>query len=528
MPARWLDRGLRGQTSSRMNDRQERDMQNRGDMRNLARVVLTTWVVVASACIPETPPESSSSSGGIPVTESSSRGIARSSSMGVIHLSSTGPSSSGVSAANSSTSATLESSSASGTVGTSSATSDASGPDPASSGMVDSSGQDPLSSSSDGASSGVITDSSSGTLLSSSSSGAGVDLLSADPATIDFGVLPVNGTAMRDIRVRNISGVEQRLGTVVVDASAPGGLTITPGLDGALLAADQEVLFTATWTQLGADQIATIRIPVENANGYQLSIFLYGAQDHAPPNCTCTPATLNPFPLETPTLRAQCTDPYQEIVGYRWDVEQRPNGSTSVPTAPNATTTQFFVDLAGDYLLRLSALQARGDPVASCTVAMHSVPPQHLHIQLVWDTDRSDVDLHLLGPQGGNYFSTMDPRSDCYYSHKRAAWGDPTQDDDATLDIDDVNGRGPENINIIAPKNGTYTLGVHYYCNHSITTPTTATVRIFCNGVLRRELQRAFTTAKQFWDVATIDWDSCAITENTAPNRLYPYGDCAP
>jgi hypothetical protein len=337
--------------------------------------------------------------------------------------------------------------------------------------------------------------------------------------------MPQGGTATRVVRVTNIGGEMVRLGVVSVETNPPAGATTAPSIDNMVLGEGGETTFTVHWTQQGVDQLGAIRIPVQGSDGYQLVITIMGAMESGPPNCTC-PGPQETVPLATLSLTATCNDPEAAITGYRWSVDQRPSGSTALPSPDNALTTSFFVDLAGDYVLRMTALQLRGDPLTSCTTPIHAVPPQDLHVQLVWDTDSSDVDLHLLGPSGGTYFDSTNP-GDCYYAHRRAQWGGPGTDDDATLDIDDTNGYGPENINVISPQAGTYTVGVHYYCPHGVTGATNATVRVFCNGALRRELQRAFTAHKQFWDVATVTWPGCTVTDGPSALRTVTQG-CSP
>lgn len=238
--------------------------------------------------------------------------------------------------------------------------------------------------------------------------------------------------------------------------------------------------------------------------------------------CGC-PAPIESVPLATVSPTASCSDPDGTIASYRWTVDSRPAGSTALPSPADQLGTSFFLDLAGEYVLRFQALSSGGDPVASCTVPIRVVPPEDLHVQLVWNTDFSDVDMHLLGPGGGTYFSSLD----CYFGNRQAAWSGPGTDDDATLDIDDTNGFGPENINIIQPADGTYSLGVHYYCAHGAPPPTRATIRVYCNGQLARELQRDFDLSQQFWDVATIGWPGCTVTENPAPLRSVSHG-CSP
>jgi uncharacterized protein YfaP (DUF2135 family) len=66
---------------------------------------------------------------------------------------------------------------------------------------------------------------------------------------------------------------------------------------------------------------------------------------------------------------------------------------------------------------------------------------------MTWDTDGTDVDLHLVGPDG----------VDCYFGRKTTSWG-------GFLDIDDIDGRGPEHITIpVLKQSGVYELYIHYY-----------------------------------------------------------------
>ena len=74
-------------------------------------------------------------------------------------------------------------------------------------------------------------------------------------------------------------------------------------------------------------------------------------------------------------------------------------------------------------------------------------PRMVLYTAMRWDTDDTDVDLHLIGPNN----------EDCYYAQMQTSWG-------GFLDVDNVRGRGPEHITIPELKlEGTYRLLVHYY-----------------------------------------------------------------
>jgi uncharacterized protein YfaP (DUF2135 family) len=73
-----------------------------------------------------------------------------------------------------------------------------------------------------------------------------------------------------------------------------------------------------------------------------------------------------------------------------------------------------------------------------------------LYTSMQWNTNGTDVDLHLVGPNG----------VDCYYNNKKPSWG-------GILDIDDTNGFGPEHITIpVLKQTGTYKLYAHYYATN--------------------------------------------------------------
>lgn len=96
--------------------------------------------------------------------------------------------------------------------------------------------------------------------------------------------------------------------------------------------------------------------------------------------------------------------------------------------------------------------------------------PFALFTELRWNTDDSDVDLHLLPPN--STINDLWTDIDCYFLHKNPLWG-------AFLDIDDVNGWGPEHITI--PNyilSGEYTLYIHYYDNHGAVGPTNAFISV--------------------------------------------------
>ena len=67
----------------------------------------------------------------------------------------------------------------------------------------------------------------------------------------------------------------------------------------------------------------------------------------------------------------------------------------------------------------------------------------------------SDVDFHLLPP--GAHIDDLWTGADCFFNNQRTEWG-------GELDVDDVDGWGPEHITVESVSiPGTYRLFVHYY-----------------------------------------------------------------
>ncbi len=93
------------------------------------------------------------------------------------------------------------------------------------------------------------------------------------------------------------------------------------------------------------------------------------------------------------------------------------------------------------------------------------------------------MDLHLLAPGG-------EPRSDldCHYQNCLGGsldWGViGNRDDDPKLDLDDIPGVGPENINIKTPAPGTYTVFVHDYPYTTYEPSNAVTVKVHIGGAL--------------------------------------------
>jgi hypothetical protein len=133
-----------------------------------------------------------------------------------------------------------------------------------------------------------------------------------------------------------------------------------------------------------------------------------------------------------------------------------------------------------------------------------TIEPTSLVVTLWWDTNLTDIDLHVAEVEDGTVVNH------CYYLNMGAG--------DMVLDYDDVNGYGPEHItvdNVTGTK--TYEIRVYYYEDHNYvgaTTPTTAYVTAAVNGeteisdsstMSSDSTDSSWTTGSHVWEVGELE-----------------------
>lgn len=243
-------------------------------------------------------------------------------------------------------------------------------------------------------------------------------------------------------------------------------------------------------------------------------------------------------PLDDVELTAEASTPSTpdgNIASYQWEIVDRPSGSGITFTNATGPTTKFQfsggvagIDLAGRYKMRLNVVDDLGTAsVNDCAIEFDAIPSDTILAQLSWDTSEGDMDLHMIkiDDQGrfcatGQGSSTPGPTSttcdnedfpyDCNFATCKATnnqqpdWdgnADST-DGDPSLDIDDLSGFGPENINIDVAVPGKYLIAVNHFSGPAVVGNT---LRIFLFGQLHAEFFREITDG-EWWDVAIIHW----------------------
>ncbi len=220
------------------------------------------------------------------------------------------------------------------------------------------------------------------------------------------------------------------------------------------------------------------------------------------------------------------------ITKYKWYVKQ-PAGSNQALT-PNASfiSPSLLANASGEYEFCLDVWDASG--VKSCAPACALVlviPNNAIHIELLWNTPAdadqtdsgpaagADLDLHFAHPIAGTADLDCDGKPDPWFSNPwdtfwfNAApeWGGSgNTKDNPTMDLDDTDGAGPENLNLVDPE-GTdddpvaYRVGVHYWNDHGFST-SFATVNIYVQGGLAVQFSGAELQALDMWYVGDLNW----------------------
>ena len=329
--------------------------------------------------------------------------------------------------------------------------------------------------------------------------------LSVDFGTVDIGddditVFSIGNEGEGDLEITSvtISGDDAAAFTMMTD---PTGQVVTGGSftsTGLVYTPTDEDGDSATLTIESTDpDESPLVIPLLGNGGgaYEFPVAVLSCPDEA-------------APLQT--LRFDGSESYDpeghEPLDYAWALSQAPDGSRAELTA-NTGTSEMLVDLAGTYSVSLTVRNSIGlySPAALCT--FEAIPTDALHVELIWNTNNSDLDLHLI--QGGA--EIFDPEGDVCFCNPEPTWGDSLDTtDDPTLDLDDMYGYGPENINIEEPADDTYTIAVHYYQDNG-GGATTATVRIYLWGALVQETY-ALMEKREIWNVGTVSWPDGTVT----------------
>lgn len=338
-----------------------------------------------------------------------------------------------------------------------------------------------------------------------------IPLLQFDPPVLDLGYASVGDTLTGTIDIVNAGGDVLDVSLVAVlgegfTAEPVPALSLAPGDRHAV-----EVSFTPLLESNYAGEIwADSNTP---AGSTKADITATSIEK---PVAICSATPQEPYALyDTVTfIGSDSYDPSGgDIVGWEWALISKAEGSSvAMPSGTGSDRTGLVPDIVGDYVAELVVTNDSGESSDPCYTTVEAVPSQDLWVEMYWDVPQDDMDLHLLGP-GGSLLSA----DDCYYANcvgRGLEWGEAGVEDNPSLDIDDIPGTGPENINIQEPEDATYTVVVHDYYGSTpdYYGPNSVTVNIYLSGELAWTGVKAISDENQYVNFALIDIPSQSVT----------------
>jgi uncharacterized protein YfaP (DUF2135 family) len=170
--------------------------------------------------------------------------------------------------------------------------------------------------------------------------------------------------------------------------------------------------------------------------------------------------------INTPVAGETYEERVQTLDGYMSNVKEITNGVVELNGVPTTLTVQNDTNFNqpllinnGTNTIKVTCIGINEfDESVSKTKEITiegELAPIDIFTELRWNTPTADVDFHLLRPGSG--IGDLWSSNDCYYQNMQTSWG-------AFLDVDDVEGYGPEHITVPgAQEEGDYTLCIHYY-----------------------------------------------------------------
>jgi hypothetical protein len=352
--------------------------------------------------------------------------------------------------------------------------------------------------------------------------GTGVDAptpdIDIDPVTLDFGVVTPLTAETLWFNLTNVGDGVLTIGETTQTGSGnfqvvsdPAGATVAP------LGSDtQTVVVVYTPSALDGDS-GTFVVNSDDPDEPVVTVHMLGnggGDFEYPVAVIDGPA--NAAPLDTISLDG--SDSYDPegfaITGYTWTLTDAPVGSGASLTTSVPDSTSMFLDIAGHYEVQLRVANEIGLSSAPEKYEVDAIPSDRVHVELLWDTPNTDLDLHMLYGLDATFFNHP---NDCCWCNPNPNWGASLDSlDNPLLALDDISGYGPENINIEDPEDGTFPLRVHFFEDNG-GGATIATVRIYIDGILEDSFSRVLLR-DEVWDVATVRWpDGLVVEENADP-----------
>ena len=326
----------------------------------------------------------------------------------------------------------------------------------------------------------------------------GVPHIQVDPETVDFGVIPAGEVSAQIITLSSVGDATLNVTAMQVNEGRETFTLLEPRPGS--YEPDTWTELTITYSSDGSETTGVLQILSNDPDSPNTSVPLLA---HATiPDDTGSDTGDTPPPLSAPVAVCEVSpneilaihetadwignSSYDtdggSIIEYRWSLVSAPAGATTMMPGGTANRRGFSPDIAGEYIGELVVVDNDGLSSDPCYATLNATAGDGLWVEMFWTHSGDDMDLHLLDDGG---ILTMD--TDCYYANCTWGglnWGGSGTSDDPILDLDDIPGTGPENINIDSPARGTYTVYVHDYPGSSYIGRNDVTVNVYFGGRL--------------------------------------------
>jgi hypothetical protein len=335
------------------------------------------------------------------------------------------------------------------------------------------------------------------------------------PDVLDFGLVNAGQAGLGQVSVRNAGNGDLTVTLIALTADTQAEFSIlsstrTP----AVLQAGAEVTLNLAYRP-GAESPppgpGRLRVRATDPERPEASVTLLARLNRAPVADAGPDRQTDPF-VEVVLDGSASYDPDgDEPLTYAWRLMRAPEGSTAGLLSADGPQARLTPDLVGVYEAELRVRDATGlESLLPDRAAVTALPKERLLVELVWDSPIGDLDLHVLAP-GGIYGGLLD----CHWANPNPDWGvpgDPT--DDPSLLRDDLAGFGPETFGYGAPLPGDYRVVVDYFSSHTPSgqEPTTATLRVYLDGLLAAEFARRLGQQGERWEALSIRWPEGGVT----------------
>jgi len=323
----------------------------------------------------------------------------------------------------------------------------------------------------------------------------GAPRIQVDPSPVDFGIVPAGESSAQIITMSSLGDANLNV-TAMQIGNGRETFTLLEPIVGSF-EPDSFAELTITYTSDGSETTGDLQILSNDPASPNLTVpLLAGAEvivdtgdtgDTAPPLsqpvavCSVDPTSVLAIHESADWIGSASYDD-GSIVSYDWTLISEPAGATSTMPGGTANRRGFTPDVAGEYVGQLVVTDNDGLVSEPCLATLEATAGDGLWVEMFWTYSGDDMDLHLLDDGG-----VLTTDSDCYYANCTWGglnWGAGGPTDDPILDLDDIPGTGPENINIDSPARGTYTVYVHDYPGSVYSGRNDVTVNVYLGGVM--------------------------------------------